>query len=163
MTLNQSEVQRLLYYDANTGAFTWRVKPCRRIRVGQPAGATNTAGYIVIGISGKLYYAHRIAWFYMTGEWPRQVDHRDGDRSNNAWANLRLATHQQNILNAKLAKNSTSGFKGVSWHRAAGKWSAQIYLNGESKHLGLFTTAEDAHAAYVSALSDVEPDFVREA
>jgi len=161
--MRQHELQRILKYDPVTGIFTWAAKTSRKVVVGSVAGGKNLAGYTVIGIGGRTYYAHRLAFVYMTGSTPHQIDHKDGERGNNAWANLRPATHQQNILNAKLASSNTSGFKGVSWHKAAGKWSAYIILDDKKKHLGLFDAAEDAHRAYINAARSAQPDFVRAA
>lgn len=159
--MDQSYLRRILSYDPDTGIFRWRVKHSKKVVPGTEAGGVNVAGYIVIGIDGKCYYAHRLAWLYMTGEWPRQVDHNDTIKRNNRWSNLRIATHQQNVLNAKKAENNTSGYKGVSWHKAAGKWSAQIYLNGKSRYLGLFTDPEKAHDAYMAAARKAQPQFAR--
>src|ERR1700761_6742388 len=109
--ITHAELLRILHYEPVTGEFRWRVKHSRKVIAGRVAGhPSKTLGYMMIGINGRVYYAHRLAWFYMTGLWPSQVDHRDGDRLNNKWENLRLATHGQNVLNAKRAKNNTSGF-----------------------------------------------------
>lgn len=159
--MDQSYVRQLLNYDPDTGIFTWRVKHSKKVVAGRVAGGFNVKGYIVIGIDGRCYYAHRLAWLYMTGNWPRQVDHDDNVKHHNWWSNLRLATHQQNVLNAKRADNNTSGFKGVSWHKGAGRWSAQIYLNGKSKYLGLFDDPTEAHDAYLQAAYAAQPQFAR--
>ena len=159
--ITADRVRELLNYDPDTGMFTWIKKASRKIVVGKIAGCKTKAGYIVIGIDGVIYYAHQLAWLWMTGETAPQIDHEKGDRIDNRWNRLREATHQQNVFNSKLAKNSTSGFKGVSWHKRAGKWSAQYNINGRKKHLGLFENADDAHAAYISAVRAIHPEFVR--
>lgn len=161
--MNQHYLRRILKYDPETGVFTWAEKTSRKVLVGSVAGGRNVAGYTVIGIGGKTHYAHRLAFIYMTGSAPDLIDHRDGDRSNNSWSNLRPANSQQNILNAKLAASNTSGFKGVSWHKGAGKWSAYIILDDRKHHLGLFEDAEDAHRAYLDAARKAQPEFVRAA
>lgn len=161
MDLTQAYLREILDYDAATGHFTWRKKTSIKVVVGKRAGAVNKAGYIVIGIHGTLYYAHRLAWLYVTGEWPAQVDHENNRRGDNWWTNLRLATHQQNVLNAKLAKNNTSGRKGVYWHHGASKWSASIMLNGRSNYLGLFESLDDAATAYMNAAMAAQPEFAR--
>lgn len=161
--MKQHDLRRILHYDPATGAFTWAEKTANKVVVGAVAGCTNRAGYIVIGINGKLYYAHQLAWLYQTGEWVERIDHRDGDRSNNRWGNLRPATPQQNALNSRRAASNTSGFKGVSWHKGAGRWSAYIILDGKKRHLGLHDRAEDAHAAYLAAATAVQPEFARAA
>lgn len=159
--MDQEYLRSILSYNSQTGEFRWRAKVSRKVVVGSIAGATSKAGYVVIGIAGQLHYAHRLACIYMTGTAPQQVDHKDGDRSNNRWNNLRSATHQQNVLNAKRAANNTSGFKGVSWHKGASKWSAYIILDGRKRHLGLHETAADAHGAYLAAATAAQPEFAR--
>lgn len=161
--MDQEYLKSILSYDAGTGEFRWLAKISNKVIVGGVAGGFNTAGYIVIGIGGRTYYAHRLAWIYTTGAAPRQVDHRDGDRGNNRWLNLRPATNQQNVLNSKRAASNTSGFKGVSWHKGGSKWSAYIILDGRKKHLGLHDTPEAAHAAYLAAAKAAQPEFARAA
>lgn len=159
--MEHENLKRILRYSKSTGQFVWRVKYSKKVVAGAVAGGLNSAGYVVIGIDGKTYYAHRLAWFYVTGVWPSQIDHKNGNRSDNKWSNLRIATHQQNILNAKRASNNTSGSKGVSWHKAAGKWSAYIILDGKKRHLGLHETPSEAHAEYMKAATAAQPKFAR--
>lgn len=161
MELTAEELRKVLDYDPTTGLFTWKVKTCRKVVPGRVAGHKNRMGYVIIGLAGSEYYAHRIAWLWMTGEWPGIIDHRDGDTGNNAWANLRPATYQQNGLNARRACTNTSGYKGAYWHRAAKRWAAAITVMNRALHLGLFDTPEQAHAAYVSAAELIDPDFAR--
>ena len=89
------------------------------------------------------------------------VDHRDGDGLNNRRANLRLATCQQNVQNARISKRNTSGLKGVSWRKTNGKWHAQIKVNGRQLNLGYFPTPESAHAAYCKASATLHGEFGR--
>lgn len=154
-------LREVLRYDPSNGAFFWRAKIARKIVVGSRAGGIDVSGYRVIGIGGSNYYAHRLAWLFMTGNMPDQIDHKNGNRDDNRWSNLRLATSQQNLMNSKLAKNNTSGRKGVSWHKGAGKWSAYIINNGKKYHLGLFDDLSDASAAYINAANKIQPEFAR--
>ncbi len=113
-------------------------------------------------VAGKMYKAHRLAWFYMTGEWPPdQIDHIDGDRDNNRLVNLRKATNAQNGANARLSKNNSSGFKGVSFDTSVGRWRASIRRNRQLHYLGFFNTPEEAHAAYASAAVQLFGEFAR--
>lgn len=89
------------------------------------------------------------------------VDHWDGDGLKNTRSNLRLATYQQNVHNARISKSNTSGFKGVSWRKANGKWHAQIRVNGRQRNLGYFPTPESAHAAYCNASASLRGEFGR--
>jgi len=124
------------------------------IAAGAMAGYKNNRGYWDIGLNKKLYKAHRIVYAILTGEDPPcQVDHIDGNRSNNAIENLRLATrnHKDNGQNSGLSKNNTSGFCGVCHHKATNRWVAYITVNRERTHLGTFDTPEEAYAAYLEA------------
>lgn len=124
------------------------------MKAGARAGAISSAkGYLKIGIDGERYWAHRLAFFWMTGEWPKHhVDHIDGDGGNNAWGNLRDVTRSVNMQNRKRAtKDSLTGILGVTFNRRRQKWVAQIALNNTSKGLGYFETADAAHLAYLKA------------
>ena len=114
------EVRRILRYDPDTGYFFWRV-PLGSCAAGSKAGVIHPTGYVVITIAGKHYLAHRLAHFYQTGEWPSDdIDHKDRDRSQNRWENIRPATRSQNGANAKVSKRNVSGLKGVSLHKISG-------------------------------------------
>jgi len=145
-----NELRRLLHYNPDTGVFRWRVK--RRGSSSGKCGSINSNGYVRIRIDYQSYAAHALAWAYMTGTYPTLiVDHRDKVRSNNRFENLRLATRVQNSQNANKSKRNTSGYKGVSFNKAARKWTALIRVDKRSKYLGLFTTPEEAHKAYCEA------------
>lgn len=102
-------------------------------------------GYLCIRVDYKLYLAHRLAWMYMVGSWPKdQIDHIDRKRDNNKFSNLREATTEENAQNA-------SNVVGYSYDSFSSKWKAQIGVNGKNKHLGRFNTEEEAKAAYVAA------------
>ncbi len=141
----------LLSYDQFTGKFTWLVDKCWNAKAGSVAGSIGGAGYVSIKIDGVLYRSNRLAWLLMTGEWPRnEVDHRDGNRTNDAWANLRSVTRRMNCQNQRKAHaNNELGLLGV--HMVGeGRYRAQINIrSGVRKHIGYFKTAEAAHAAYL--------------
>ena len=148
--LTHERLKSLLRYDPETGVFTWLVSG-KRMRVGDAAGCPNGSGYIAIGLDRGLYLGHRLAWFYVTGEWPTRLDHEDRNRSNNRWKNLRPATHKQNMENRSVAKNSTSGVSGVTWITAKGMWRAQIQHHRKFVHLGYFHEFGEAKAARLAA------------
>lgn len=89
------------------------------------------------------------------------VDHKDGDGLNNTRNNIRPASNQKNSFNQRLASNSTSGYKGVTWHKRHNKWYAQIRIDGRRKGLGLFATPEDAARAYDAAAKELFGEFAR--
>lgn len=159
--LTQARLRDFLAYDPMTGVFTWRVRRANK-KAGDVAGCQNRIGYWVIRVDDKLYTAHRLAWLYMTGGWPgREVDHIDRDRSNNRWKNLRAASRQQNAANRPRQANNSSGFKGVCFQRGANKYRARIQAYGKKQSLGLFDTAEDAHAAYQLAAKRLLGEFAK--
>lgn len=146
------QLRSLLRYEPGTGIFTWLVNRPAGVKAGSKAGALDRKGYVRIKVLGKLYWAHRLAWLYMTGSMPPNfIDHIDGRPDNNVWGNLRLATNSQNQACRTKWNNRTSGIRGVTWHKKIGKWQAQIRVNGHNKYLGVFPTKEDAASAYQSA------------
>jgi hypothetical protein len=162
ITLTHADLLGRLHYDPDTGVFTWRVYT-GAARPGNVAGMVGPIGYRYIGIARRLYPAHRLAWFYVHGEWPPQdIDHINMERADNRLANLRLATRSQNMANGKARVGNRSGFKGVFFHKQAGKWTARLTVNGRCRSLGFHATPEAAHAAYVSAAKQAFGDFARE-
>ena len=148
--LTHDDVAALLSYDPETGALTWKVSR-GTVKAGDVAGRGNGHGYRQIGVKGRSYLAHRLAFLLMTGKWPTLfVDHLNGQRDDNRWSNLREASNeinQQNITQAQ--KNSATGLLGVVPFR--GRFKAQITANGQNRHLGTYDSAEVAHAVYVAA------------
>lgn len=151
--LTQAYLKERLHYDHEIGVFRWRAKSITRPQdqswntryAGKVAGSLHIEGYISIAIDDVAHLAQRLAWLYMKGEWPEaDVDHRNRDRSDNRFSNLRPATRIQNCQNASLSKNNTSGFAGVTFDKQTGKWAAQITVARKNKRLGRF---EDKNAA----------------
>lgn len=151
-TLTLERLKALLRYDPLTGIWRW-VMPRPKCSPGAIAGSRpNPDGYMLIKVDGNLYLAHVLAWFYMTGEWPTgEIDHRDKDGSHNWWSNLRPATSTQNKANASPRYSSRSGYKGVYYHAATGKWRARVQKNKLQVHIGLFDDPAAAAAAYDAA------------
>jgi hypothetical protein len=159
--LTRARLRELLRYNKRTGEFRWRKRLSSRAAIGDVAGCPFGTHW-VIGIDGRSYRAHRLAWFYVTGGWGRPtIDHRDGNSANNRWSNLRRATSAQNNANRRRPRNNTSGLKGVSVSRTERKWEARITKNGRCTHLGRFLTAEAAHKAYVKAARKLFGEFAR--
>lgn len=148
-------------YDPATGEFTWLLKPVATHQdikwntryAGTVAGTVSAHhGYRFISIDYRYYRAHRLAWLYVYGEWPvSHIDHDDEDRANNRIANLRPASHAQNLWNRGKAANNRSGCKGVCWDKIRSKWIASIGIDGKVKRLGRFNTKEEAKSAYDAA------------
>jgi len=143
--LAQNELKKALHYNPETGLFT-RIKSSSNNSKKTGENYTrNDEGYIRIFVCGKLYYAHRLAWLYMYGVFPKhQIDHINHIKDDNRLINLRKATSRENKKNAPLRKDNKSGVVGVCIHKPTQKWSAEIKVNGEKVYLGLFEHIEDA-------------------
>jgi len=159
--LTAERLRKLLHYDPANGAFT-HAAAASQMPAGSEAGYVDDNGYLVISVDGYQDRAQRLAWLYMTGQWPaRQVDHADTDKLNNRWANLRLATPAQNGQNCPRKSNNKSGAKGVSWFKSGQKWRARITVSGREISLGYFNSFDEAKAAYASAASHHFGEFAR--
>ena len=142
------ELKKFVIYEPDTGFF-YRVNVQGEISKKQ-AGALHPTGYRAISAAGLRTYAHRMAWYYMTGEWPGKmyVDHINGDRDDNRFANLRLVSSAENAWNSSIRSHNTSGYKGVSWHKGKQRWIATITVNGKQRQVGQFLTKEEAYRCY---------------
>ncbi len=153
-SLTAQRLRELLHYNAETGVLKWKVRPqiTSKVEVGDTAGRLDSKGYLRIGIGRRQYRAHRLIWLYVTGEWPpHEIDHKDRNRTNNAWLNLRPATSGQNKQNATLRKDNVSGVRGVYFEARRQVWCAQITVNGTRRGLGAFPTRELAQGARLNA------------
>lgn len=151
--ITQSELKFIINYDHESGEFTWR-NPHKQgpAKVGAKAGTIKWCGsigskrpYLYIHFGRKWYRAHRLAWLYMTGEWPDdQIDHINTDTLDNRFCNLRQATQRQNNYNQNINSKNTSGVKGVSWGKTRNLWMARTKIDGKAVNLGRFSTIEAA-------------------
>jgi hypothetical protein len=154
--LTRARLRELLDYNEKTGEFCWRQ------RTDVSADHIPGQGRLFIRIDERLYAAHQLAWFYMTGRWCKPtIDHRDGDATNNRWNNLRRATRSQNSANRRRPVHNTSGYKGARLCRKSGKWRATIGRNGRTIHLGMYKTPQEAHEAYLKAARKLFGEFAR--
>ena len=164
MRLTWERLREVLSYDPETGVFTRKIDIlCGMYRgrtiakAGDVSGSRGTGGYLFVGVDGRQYYAHRLAWFYMTGEWPKeQVDHKNANRADNKWTNLREADHSLNSQNRRKPNlGKPLQFLGVYKHREA--FQAKIEIEGKQKYIGSYKTAEEAYSAYVAAKRELHP------
>jgi HNH endonuclease/AP2 domain len=128
------------------------------------AGSPNESGYVSFMIDGRRYLAHRLARFWLRGEWTPphlEIDHINGNKADNRLCNLRHCKPSQNRMNRGVPAHNTSGKKGVSFRKERGKWRAEIHISGKKRHLGYFETAELAHAAYYKAATEHYGKFAR--
>jgi hypothetical protein len=146
--ITQRRLRELIYYDPVTGIITCIKARRSKVRPGQIHGSKMKSGYIEMRIDGVRGLAHRFAWFYMYGVWPKEIDHINGDKSDNRRINLRDVSRTINNANShKLRKKNKSGVRGVSWFSRDGLWRATIYINKRAKNLGHFKTIEEAAKA----------------
>lgn len=151
------ELRAHLDYNPETGK--WTTKP-RKIGTVQYFGKTRMPAETITLKSKdgawRMYYAHRLAWLWMTGKWPtHEIDHINNDSTDNRWSNLRAATHTENNRNKSFASYTKSGLIGASLHKASGLWRATL----RRKCLGYFKTAEEAHEAYNKAAQELYGEF----
>jgi hypothetical protein len=154
--ITPERLREVLHYDPDTGKFTWRVSR-RCVRAGDEAGGLNKhLGYRYIGVDGRRIPSHRLAWLYMTGDWPDgEIDHINRDRADNRWSNLRAASATENRANSKLRADNSSGLRGVVWDFQRRLWMARI----KNSHIGRFATKEEAARAYDAAAIRLFGDF----
>ena len=143
--LTQERLKEVLDYDSETGLFFWKRK-VSNIPIGKAAGALQNKGYIQITIDSRNYLAHRVAWLYVYGEWPKnQIDHINRDKKDNCISNLRDVSNSTNQINIGLRSHNSSGVTGVvksaKPHRP---WAAQINRNNKKIFLGYFKTVQEA-------------------
>lgn len=135
----------LLNYCPDTGIFTWKVDRKRLAKAGTLAGSTNGKGYRQISVDGKLYLAHRLAWFYCFQEWPTKViDHINGIKDDNKLDNLQDVSQNKNISKASRDVGK-SGYKNV--RKIYNRYQAAIKVQGKTIHIGMYESGESAYAA----------------
>ena len=147
--LTYEKLHEALTYNEKTGIFNWKIRRDEtgrlRGRGGKIAGNLRSDGYISIGINGKGFRAHRLAWLYKYGYFPEnQIDHLDQIRHHNWVGNLREATRACNMQNQKVNLMNKSGVTGVGRHKSTGKWEVHIKKNNKKIHLGYFTNLIEA-------------------
>lgn len=144
-----SDLSELFAYDPWSGAITHLRKWGRR-KVGDVATFPASHGYLRVSVGKQEVYAHRLAWYLMMGtEAPEQIDHVNGNRADNRWRNLRLASNGQNAMNRTKLRNNTSGFKNVHFHKASGLWRVRVRVDGQEIIGGYFSSTEDANQAAI--------------
>ena len=142
--LTQEKLKKVLTYNPETGLFVYRANK-GKVRAGAIAGSFNKSlGYLVICIDYERHYLHRLAYLYMEGTYPDQIDHINHNKIDNRWSNIRSVTHKENGRNVGLISTNTSGFCGVTWDKANKKWQAAITVLGKSIKIGRFADIEDA-------------------
>lgn len=153
------ELREWLHYDPDSGVFTWLQKASSRAMPGYKAGChCKRTGYRLIGVMGVQCKASRLAWLYMTGEWPEdEIDHKNTVCSDDRWENLRPADRSQQLTNQKPRSDHLRGI----YQRKSGRWMAQIQKRDVRLNLGVYDTQEEAHAAYQEAALKLHGEYAR--
>ena len=149
--LTQARLKAVFFYDPVVGVFIRRLKQ-PGAKVGNISGSRSSDGYLTTSIDGKSNKCHRLAWLYMTGNWPcYEIDHIDGDRANNKFLNLRDIPKWANIQNQRKAQkhNRSTGVLGIFPN--GNRFAARLSVNNKKVYLGTFPTKEEAHQAYLTA------------
>lgn len=162
MELTQELVRELLDYDANTGILIWKSRsPKHFMHLGERgryyANRFNSKfankeaftskhdfGYKQGKIYGTVYKSHRIIWLWMTGEWPKVIDHINGITGDNRWCNLRNVSLQENSKNISKPKTNTTGHVNIRSKKGRSTFEVQIKINNRSKQVGTFKTIDEA-------------------
>lgn len=159
MTITQKRLREVLHYNPATGLFHWKVSR-GGVTKGGVAGRVHDNGYVRISVDKKRYYAHRLVFLFMEGEFPpEQVDHINMHRADNRWSNLRKASVSENMHNRNIRRHSSVGVKGVSKNKSG--YSARIRVDKNSIYLGNFKTKEEAGRIYAKAANDLLGKFAR--
>jgi hypothetical protein len=161
--ITAAELRAIIQYDPETGRFSWRergqeffkngrVGSWNAVNAGRPVCGALSSGYLRISIFAEKYAASHLAYLYMTGAWPGyEIDHVNGVRCDNRWANLRPATRAQNCQNRGVRSDNTSGFIGVHFSKPMNKWEAIITVDRKTFRLGFFDDRAAASRAYLEA------------
>jgi len=153
-------IKNCIDYNPDTGVFVWKISCSARSFKGQRIGWRTKAGYLRVQLNHHRYLLHRLAWFFVYGEFPTgELDHINGITDDNRIINLRLANRSQQCSNQKKSVVNTTGFKGVS--RRRGRFLAQIQYEKQHYYIGDYDTPEEAHAAYCKKADELHGEFSR--
>ena len=142
--LTQKLLKKHLHYDPSTGIFTRLTTASNNAKAGSTPGNIDAYGYSIFSFMGKKYKAHRLAWLYVYGVWPIELDHQNHIRDDNRISNLREVSRKQNMQNTKLYTSNSSGSVGVCWDKSRNRWMAQIRVSGKTVVLGRYKEIKDA-------------------
>lgn len=150
---SQEELRKLFDYDPDTGKLKWKIKIASKIKIGDEAGTVTSNGYNKVSINRKRYYSQRLIWMWQYGEDPgaAELDHINGNRTDNRIDNLRLVTPAENAKNRKQNSRNTSGATGVSFNKLYQKWESYIISNNKQINLGYYEDWFEAVCARKSA------------
>lgn len=164
LVLTLDLLRQAVRYERESGNFYWLNDRRSGAKADSLAGGINGRGYRTIGLFGRFYYAHRLAWLLENGEWPLLgIDHIDGDCGNNRISNLRPCDQSENRANSKKQSRNSSGAKGVFWIKSTKRWKVQIKCKGQLFFVGNFTDKDAAISAYFEKAKELFGEFARAA
>jgi len=158
--LTQETLKQLISYNPETGEFT-RLKSAGGRDKDTKAGSIMNTGYLEVGVNGERWLGHRLAFLYMEGKVPDYIDHKDSDRSNNIWSNLRACTQAQNLANTIPRKNTITGIKNVGIHKASGLYHVTLWSNNKLAHSSYHKDIELAALVAEEARNKYHGEFAR--
>lgn len=142
--ITQEELKNIVIYDPDTGIFKYIKQTNPRALIGRIAGTKQKDGHLYLQYKKKRYQLHQLAFLYMEGSLPNEVDHINRISNDNRWCNLRKCTRTQNSYNSSIRSNNTSGVKGISLNKRNGKWLVRMYINGKETFIGEYVDKEEA-------------------
>ena len=172
INLTQNLLHEIFAYDPETGVLSHKDRPRWMFKSGYNGGETSwktwntqnagkavancgSGGYLRVNINGNRYFAHRLIWVMVNGEWPEEIDHINGDRTDNRLCNLRAVSRQENLRNLAKRSDNSSGHTGVSFSKRDGVYVAYIGIGNKTKVIGRYSTAEEAAEARHNAQIDL--------
>lgn len=159
LPFTQDQLREELDYDPATGLFTRLIARSNCVKIGDIAGSLDSHGHIQIRVWGRLYLAHRLAWFWVKDEWAPLVDHRNTKRADNRWKNLRKATRDQNGANSVCSKHSATQAKNIV--PQGGKFRLRMTMDGKRAHIGYYDSIAEAQTVYAIKASEAHGEFAR--
>ena len=160
--LTQERLKEQLSYDPETGHFTQILRTSQRVKVGDRAGSQDPRGYRLINICGRREWEHRLVWLYIYGVFPDfDIDHINGNKSDNRLCNLRAASRSENNCNSVIRSDSTTKYRNVHLFKRTGKYQVQVRFNGKRYNGGYYDTAEQANIIAIAMRKQLHGEFAK--